>query len=290
MAQSTVTTIARPGRFDDAGCCPASSDLRAGLRASREAARRRAGADVREETFERIRRSRGSTRTRSCRRLPSVARSTHPVFRSAPRRCSRLARYHARVARAPSGRFQRATDKGLEDDQPAEQRDRGGRGARLPPRWELGLPGHHVFRDGCKGEQVLNIGVSARRTRAGRRGADRPGHHQAAARSLKGSTYRTQTPIGDGVDQITENDEHGPSRSSCRSARVAPNDGGGRIAGPTDFAHTQAAFAALRSAAARRDHQQLARIGGGQPTGFGPTRSLAAGRAVAPPWPSTSAS
>src|SRR2546421_9272814 len=62
--------------------------------------------------------------------------------------------------------------------------------------WELGCLGITVFRDGCKGEQVLNVGVGkkdkapAQLPTAGQQ-VIRPRPH-----SLAGKTYRKETPIG----------------------------------------------------------------------------------------------
>src|SRR5437867_1080862 len=61
--------------------------------------------------------------------------------------------------------------------------------------WELGCLGITVFRDGCKGEQVLNVGVSKKSKSAAPAMAGQA-VIKPRPRSLKGSTYRTQTPIG----------------------------------------------------------------------------------------------
>src|SRR4030095_15484942 len=76
----------------------------------------------------------------------------------------------------------------------------GGRGGHRTP----------VVRDGCKGEQVLNIGVSAKKDKAAATTATGSPVIKPRPRSLKGSTYRTQTPIGTAWITITENEEHEP--------------------------------------------------------------------------------
>src|SRR2546427_3428198 len=77
--------------------------------------------------------------------------------------------------------------------------------------WELGCIGITVFRDGCKGEQALNIGVSAQKGKpASAASAMGSAVIKPRPRGLKGSTYRTQTPIGTAWITITENEEHEP--------------------------------------------------------------------------------
>src|SRR5437899_928478 len=77
--------------------------------------------------------------------------------------------------------------------------------------WELGCLGITVFRDGCKGEQVLNVAVSAKKRKSsGFAPTAGPAVIKPRPRSLKGSTYRTQTPIGTAWITITETDEHEP--------------------------------------------------------------------------------
>src|SRR5437899_12673299 len=77
--------------------------------------------------------------------------------------------------------------------------------------WELGCLGITVFRDGCKGEQVLNVGVSAKKDKSPAVAAPTgQAIIKPRPRSLKGPTYRTQTPTGTAWTTDTENDEHEP--------------------------------------------------------------------------------
>jgi ribonucleoside-diphosphate reductase alpha chain len=142
--------------------------------------------------------------------------------------------------------------------------------------WELGCIGITVFRDGCKGEQVLNIGVSAKK--------DKPASAASAMgsavikprpRGLKGSTYRTQTPIGTAWITITENEEHEPFEVFVQVGK----GGSDTMAVAEALGRLISLILRLPSplSAQRRLEEvigQLARIGGGQPTGFGPAKIL----------------
>src|SRR3989475_1798374 len=106
--------------------------------------------------------------------------------------------------------FQRSTDNGVSKTinlpNNATEEDVA-RAYRLA--WELGCLGITVFRDGCKGEQVLNVGVSKKSKSAAPAMAGQA-VIKPRPRSLKGSTYRTQTPIGTAWITITETEEHEP--------------------------------------------------------------------------------
>jgi len=58
-------------------------------------------------------------------------------------------------------------------------------------------------------------------------------------------------------------------------------DGGGRSPRPADFAHVEATFAAFAQRRLEEVISQLSRIGGGQPTGFGPSKILSLPDAIA---------
>src|SRR5438445_445160 len=95
--------------------------------------------------------------------------------------------------------FQRSTDNGVSKTinlpNNATEEDVA-RAYRLA--WELGCLGITVFRDGCKGEQVLNVGVSAKKDKSPAVAAPTgQAIIKPRPRSLKGSTYRTQTPTAD---------------------------------------------------------------------------------------------
>ena len=141
--------------------------------------------------------------------------------------------------------------------------------------WELGCLGITVFRDGCKGEQVLNIGVGKKdKTPAVAAPMGQP-VIKPRPRGLKGSTYRTQTPIGTAWITITENDEHEPFEVFVQVGK----GGSDTMAVAESLGRLISLILRLPSplSAQRRLEEvisQLARIGGGQPTGFGPDKIL----------------
>ena len=141
--------------------------------------------------------------------------------------------------------------------------------------WELGCLGITVFRDGCKGEQVLNIGVSGKKDSPAVAAPTGPAVIKPRPRSLKGSTYRTETPIGTAWITITENNEHEPFEAFVQvgkggSDTMAVAEALGRLI--SLILRLPSPFSAQRRL--EEVISQLARIGGGQPTGFGPTKIL----------------
>src|SRR5499427_7010084 len=75
--------------------------------------------------------------------------------------------------------------------------------------WELGCLGITVFRDGCKGEQVLNVGVKKDKAPAS---LPTVGHAVIKPRphSLAGKTYRMETPIGTAFITVNQTEENEP--------------------------------------------------------------------------------
>src|SRR5439155_17329839 len=74
--------------------------------------------------------------------------------------------------------------------------------------WETGCLGITVFRDGCKGEQVLHIGVSAKKELEALAAIAPSSKSQAVIKprphSLTGATYRMETPIGTAFITVNE--------------------------------------------------------------------------------------
>ncbi|OGL07160.1 MAG: hypothetical protein A3H48_02730 [Candidatus Rokubacteria bacterium RIFCSPLOWO2_02_FULL_71_18] len=174
--------------------------------------------------------------------------------------------------------FQRYTDNGVSKtiNLPNEASEEDvARAYRLA--WELGCLGITVFRDGCKGEQVLTVGVGARKDKEAVQAVIRP-----RPRSLKGSTYRTETPIGTAFITVNETTDGDPFEVFVQVGK-----------GGSDTMAVAEALGRLISlslrlpsplSAQRRLEEvisQLTRIGGGQPTGFGPTKILSLPDALA---------
>src|SRR5216110_2631552 len=144
--------------------------------------------------------------------------------------------------------------------------------------WELGCLGITVFRDGCKGEQVLNVGIgTTEKTPSAAPAVIRP-----RPRSLSGTTYRTDTPIGTAWITVTETAEKEPFEVFVQVGK-----------GGSDTMAVAEALGRLISLVLRLPSplssqrrleeviSHLARIGGGQPTGFGPAKILSLPYALA---------
>src|SRR6185503_14543820 len=150
------------------------------------------------ETFERIAKDRGLysdalkeeiAKRGSLHGIPGVPEEAARVFKT-----SHEIGYEWHVRHQAA--FQRYTDNGVsktinlpneatEDDVAAAYR----------LAWQLGCLGITVFRYGCKGEQVLNVGTGNKKKDAAAAASGstviRPRPH-----SLTGATYRMETPIG----------------------------------------------------------------------------------------------
>jgi ribonucleoside-diphosphate reductase alpha chain len=176
--------------------------------------------------------------------------------------------------------FQKYTDNGVSKtiNLPREATpDDVARAYRLA--WDLGCLGITVFRDGCKGSQVLNIGVrgdaDGLETAAGRGVEPRP-------HSLGGTTYRMETPVGTAF--ITVNDT--PSRQPFEVFVQVGKAGSDTMAVAEALGRLVSLVLRLPSplSARRRLEEvinQLSRIGGGQPTGFGAAKILSLPDALA---------
>jgi ribonucleoside-diphosphate reductase alpha chain len=135
-----------------------------------------------------------------------------------------------------------------------------------------------VFRDGSKGSQVLNMGLGrdAAVSEAGTRGV-KPRPH-----SLTGATYRMETPIGTAFITVNDNGGGEPFEvfvqvGKAGSDTMAVAEALGRLVSlvlrlPSPLSPRQRLEAVI---------SQLARIGGGQPTGFGAAKVLSLPDALA---------
>src|SRR3989454_2510279 len=146
--------------------------------------------------------------------------------------------------------------------------------------WQLGCLGITVFRDGCKGEQVLNVGIKKDKAVAPASTGSvviKPRPH-----SLSGTTYRTETPIGTAFITVNET----PDREPFEVFVQVGKGGSDTMAVAEAFGRLISLVLRLPSplSAQRRLEEiisQLSRIGGGQPTGFGPAKILSLPDAIA---------
>ncbi len=175
--------------------------------------------------------------------------------------------------------FQKHTDNGVSKtiNLPAEAAETDVAEAYLLA-WREGCLGITVFRDGCKGEQVLNMGVAAE----GDHGALGEQVVKPRPHSLSGATYRMETPIGTAF--ITVNDTPGGDPfevfvqvGKAGSDTMAVAEALGRLISlvlrlPSPLSAQRRLEAVV---------SQLSRIGGGQPTGFGAAKILSLPDALA---------
>ncbi|HEV8473951.1 MAG TPA: vitamin B12-dependent ribonucleotide reductase [Methylomirabilota bacterium] len=150
--------------------------------------------------------------------------------------------------------------------------------------WELGCLGITVFRDGCKGEQVLNVGIG-KKDKA-HHAAELPTVGQVVIKprphSLTGTTYRMETPIGTAFITVNETPEAEPFEVFVQVGK-----------GGSDTMAVAEALGRLISLTLRLPSplspqrrleeviSQLARIGGAQPMGFGAGKILSLPDALA---------
>src|SRR2546425_6793800 len=279
MRNSTVTTIAPTGTISMIAGCSSGVEPIFAL-AFEHRVKQPDGERVLtfvNETFERIAKDQGFYSDALMQEIVKHG-SLHGI-RGLPERASEVFKtsheigfeWHVRHQAA----FQRSTDNGVSKTinlpNNATEEDVA-RAYRLA--WELGCLGITVFRDGCKGEQVLNVGVSKKSKSAAPAMAGQA-VIKPRPRSLKGSTYRTQTPIGTAWITITETEEHEPFEVFVQVGK----GGSDTMAVAEALGRLISLILRLPSplSAQRRLEEvisQLSRIGGGQPTGFGPTKIL----------------
>jgi ribonucleoside-diphosphate reductase alpha chain len=285
MRNSTVTTIAPTGTISMIAGCSSGIEPIFAL-AFEHRVKQPDGERVLtfvNETFERLAREQGFysealmqevARQGSLHDIPGVPDAARRVFKT-----SHDIGYEWHVRHQAA--FQRYTDNGVSKtiNLPNHATEEDVANA-YRAAWELGCLGITVFRDGCKGEQVLNVGV--KKDKAGPTASLTPAVIKPRPRSLKGSTYRTETPIGTAYITINETAE-----GDAFEVFVQVGKGG------SDTMAVAEALGRLISlvlrlpsplTAQRRLEEvisQLSRIGGGQPTGFGPAKILSLPDAIA---------
>jgi len=284
LRNSTVTTIAPTGTISMiAGC---SSGIEPVFALAFE--HRVKGPDGERvlpfvsETFERLGRQRGFytealmaevARRGSLHGLAGVPDDARAVFKTAHEIDYT---WHVRHQAA----FQRHTDNGVSKtiNLPREATTDDVANAYLLA-WEEGCLGITVFRDGCKGSQVLTAGLreeAASDLEVSERGV-KPRPH-----SLVGRTYRMETPIGTAFITVNDTESGDPFEVFVQVGKAG-----------TDTMAVAEALGRLVSlvlrlpsplSAERRLEEvinQLSRIGGGQPTGFGAAKVLSLPDALA---------
>jgi ribonucleoside-diphosphate reductase alpha chain len=287
MRNSTVTTIAPTGTISMIAGCSSGIEPIFAL-AFEHRVKQPDGERVLtfvNETFERIARGEGwysdALKQEIARRgtihgIPGVPEQAQHVFQTSHEIGHE---WHVRHQAA----FQRYTDNGVSKTinlpNSASEEDVAG-AYRLA--WELGCLGITVFRDGCKGEQVLNVGVAAKADKASAAPAAGPAVVKPRPHSLKGSTYRMETPIGTAFITVNETPEGDPFEVFVQVGK-----------GGSDTMAVAEALGRLISLALRMPSpltprrrleeviSQLARIGGGSPMGFGPGKILSLPDALA---------
>jgi ribonucleoside-diphosphate reductase alpha chain len=286
MRNSTVTTIAPTGTISMIAGCSSGIEPIFAL-AFQHRVKQPDGERVLtfvNETFEHIAREKGFfsdalmeevAKRGSLHGIPGVPEDASRVFKTSH---DVAFDWHVRHQAA----FQRYTDNGVSKTinlpNDATEQDVA---AAYRLAWELGCLGITVFRDGCKGEQVLNIGVKkdkglAPAAMAGQ-AVIKPRPH-----SLAGKTYRKETPIGTAFITVNQTDENEPFEVFVQVGK-----------GGSDTMAVAEALGRLISLTLRLPSplspqrrleeviSQLSRIGGAQPMGFGAGKILSLPDALA---------
>jgi ribonucleoside-diphosphate reductase alpha chain len=285
MRNSTVTTIAPTGTISMIAGCSSGVEPIFAL-AFQHRVKNPDGERVLtfvNETFERIARDRGLysdalkeeiAKRGSLHGIPGVPEEAARVFKT-----SHEISYEWHVRHQAA--FQRYTDNGVsktinlpndatEDDVASAYR----------LAWDLGCLGITVFRDGCKGEQVLNLGVKDKAPAAAP--AAGPSVVKPRPHSLSGRTYRAETPIGTAFITVNETGDREPFEVFVQvgkggSDTMAVAEALGRLISLT------LRLPSPMSPQRRLEEviSQLSRIGGAQPLGFGKGKVLSLPDALA---------
>jgi ribonucleoside-diphosphate reductase alpha chain len=285
MRNSTVTTIAPTGTISMIAGCSSGIEPIFAL-AFQHRVKQPDGERVLtfvNETFERIAKERGlysdALKEEIAKRgtlhgIPGVPEEAARVFKTSHEIGFE---WHVRHQAA----FQRSTDNGVSKtiNLPNDASEEDVASAyRLA--WELGCIGITVFRDGCKGEQVLNIGVKDKASAA--KPAASPTVVKPRPHSLSGRTYRAETPIGTAFITVNETEDREPFEVFVQVGK-----------GGSDTMAVAEALGRLISLALRMPSpmspqrrleeviSQLSRIGGAQPLGFGKGKVLSLPDALA---------
>jgi ribonucleoside-diphosphate reductase alpha chain len=284
MRNSTVTTIAPTGTISMIAGCSSGIEPIFAL-AFQHRVKNPDGERVLtfvNETFERIAKARGFfsdalmeeiAKRGALHGIPGVPEDASRVFKTSHEIGFE---WHVRHQAA----FQRYTDNGVSKtiNLPNDASEEDVASAyRLA--WDLGCLGITVFRDGCKGEQVLNVGVKDKKAPATAVG---PVVVKPRPHSLSGRTYRSETPIGTAFITVNETGDGEPFEVFVQvgkggSDTMAVAEALGRLISLT------LRLPSPMSPPRRLEEviSQLSRIGGAQPLGFGKGKVLSLPDALA---------
>ena len=283
MRNSTVTTIAPTGTISMIAGCSSGIEPIFAL-AFQHRVKQPDGERVLtfvNETFEQIAREKGFfsdalmaevAKRGSLHGIPGLPEDAGRVFKTSH---DISFEWHVRHQAA----FQRYTDNGVSKTinlpNDATEEDVA---AAYRLAWALGCLGITVFRDGCKGEQVLNVGVKKDKAL--------PAAGQAVIKprpqSLAGKTYRKETPIGTAFITVNQTEENEPFEVFVQvgkggSDTMAVAEALGRLISLT--LRLPSALSPQRRL--EEVISQLSRIGGAQPMGFGAGKILSLPDALA---------
>jgi ribonucleoside-diphosphate reductase alpha chain len=285
MRNSTVTTIAPTGTISMIAGCSSGIEPIFAL-AFQHRVKNPDGERVLtfvNETFERLARQQGFFSDALMEEI--VKRGTLHGIPGTPEAANRVFKtsheigyeWHVRHQAA----FQRSTDNGVSKtiNLPNDATEEDVASAyRLA--WELGCLGITVFRDGCKGEQVLHVGIKEKP--AAVPAPTGPVVVKPRPHSLSGRTYRSETPIGTAFITVNETAEAEPFEVFVQvgkggSDTMAVAEALGRLISLT------LRLPSPMSPQRRLEEviSQLSRIGGAQPLGFGKGKVLSLPDALA---------
>jgi ribonucleoside-diphosphate reductase alpha chain len=285
MRNSTVTTIAPTGTISMIAGCSSGIEPIFAL-AFQHRVKNPDGERVLtfvNETFERLAKDRGFYSAALMEEI--VRRGTVHGIPGLPEEAGRVFKtsheigyeWHVRHQAA----FQRSTDNGVSKtiNLPNDATEEDVASAyRLA--WELGCLGITVFRDGCKGEQVLHVGIQEKPSAAP--ATSGPVVVKPRPHSLSGRTYRSETPIGTAFITVNETGDSEPFEVFVQvgkggSDTMAVAEALGRLISLT------LRLPSPMSPQRRLEEviSQLSRIGGAQPLGFGKGKVLSLPDALA---------
>jgi ribonucleoside-diphosphate reductase alpha chain len=287
MRNSTVTTIAPTGTISMIAGCSSGIEPIFAL-AFQHRVKQPDGERVLtfvNETFEQIARDQGFysdalkeeiARRGSLHGIPGVPEEAASVFKT-----SHEIGYEWHVKHQAA--FQRYTDNGVSKTinlpNDASEEDVA---AAYRLAWDLGCLGITVFRDGCKGEQVLNVGIAKKDKHPAVLPTAGPVVIKPRPHSLTGATYRMETPIGTAFITVNQTPDGEPFEVFVQvgkggSDTMAVAEALGRLISLT------LRLPSPLSAQRRLEEviSQLSRIGGAQPMGFGKAKILSLPDALA---------